>query len=436
MLKITKFPGIIRYNAKSYIDVFNNRPQYNHFKSYVTGLMISNNKTLTGIQSQFINSSSPNSLDNFMIRSEWSEKEINNKRLQSLEQNPETASKPHGVICIDDTLNHKTGKHMEDAEWHFDHAQKKMVLGHNIVSTQYKDNQLNNPLDYRLYHRKPDIKDLEKSYLKIEKQLDLFTPKQYFIEKLKLLLDFKKRLLRFKTKIELAIELIHEAESLGLKAKTYVFDSWFLCKQIVRVIRSYGKDWISVLKLNRLLVIANQKVKVSEFIKTLPKQAFRKFKTKKGHGYWVFTKSVRVSSLGKVRIVVSYDNPLLKGDPTVLVTNRKDWEPIKILNTYEMRWGIDAFYRDAKQHLGLEDYQIRNIKGIKRHWYFVFLAHSFLMLNAMKSKFIRRLRANISTVGQSSRAMADEITMSLVLWVYKNFQNRKGIDDVVQCLLS
>ena len=134
--------------------------------------------------------------------------------------------------------------------------------------------------------------------------------------------------------------------------------------------------------------------------------------------------------------MISYDNPLFKGDPTVLVTNRKDWESIKILNTYEMRWGIDAFYRDAKQHLGLEDYQIRNIKGIKRHWYFVFLAHTFLMLNAMNSKFIRRLRANISTVGQSSRAMVDEITMSLILWIYKNFQNRKGIDGVVQCLLG
>jgi len=122
----------------------------------------------------------------------------------------------------------------------------------------------------------------------LDKQIDLFQAKQYLIEKLKLLLNFQRRLQRFKTKIELAIELIHQAETLRIKAKTYVFDSWFLCKDIVNVIAAYGKDWISILKSNRILVVKNKKISVSDYIKTIPNMSFRQIKTKGGKYYWVY----------------------------------------------------------------------------------------------------------------------------------------------------
>jgi SRSO17 transposase len=436
MIKIIKFPSIVKNHARVFKNIFKNKAQYKHFKEYITGLMLSENKTFMGIQSKYVNTSSVNSLDHFMIHAEWSENEINEKRIIDLQKRKDTASKPEGVISIDDTLNHKTGKHMDDAEYHFDHSTGKYILGHNIVSTQYKDRKNSYPLDYRQYYRKPTEKQLTKQYQKLDKQINLFQPKQYLVEKLKLLLDFQRRLKRFKTKIELAIELIHCAEAMAIKAKVYVFDSWFLCKDIVKVIASYGKDWISILKSNRNLIIKNEKISVSEYIKTIPKMSYRQIQTKWGKCYWVFTKVVHVCSLGKVRIVISYDNKKLAGDPTVLVTNRKEWEPVKIISTYKLRWSIDAFYRDAKQHLGLEAYQLRNGKGIKRHWYLVFLAYTFLMLNVKNSRLLRRIKANISTIGESSRTLADEVTMSLILWVYKNFKNNKQIDEVLQCLLN
>lgn len=434
MIKIIKYPAIVQNHARVFKNIFNNRAQYKHFKQYLTGLMICENKTFSGIQSKYVKGSSVNSLDHFMINAEWSENEINEKRIIDLQKQEDTASRAEGVISIDDTLTHKTGKSMDDAEFHFDHSTGKYILGHNFVSTQYKDRKISYPLDYRQYYRKPTEKELKKQYQKLDKQIDLFQPKQYLIEKLKLLLDFQRRLKRFKTKIELAIELIHQAEALGIKAKVYVFDSWFLCKDIVKVISFYGKDWISILKSNRNLIIKNKKISVSEYIKTIPKMSYRQIKTKGGKFYWVFTKVVHVCSLGKVRIVISYDNKALKGDPAVLVTNRKEWEPVKIISTYELRWSIDAFYRDAKQHLGLEAYQLRNGKGIKRHWYFVFLAYTFLMLNVQNSRLLRRIKANISTIGESGRNLADEVTMSLILWVYKNFKNDKQVDEVLQCL--
>jgi hypothetical protein len=174
------------------------------------------------------------------------------------------------------------------------------VLGHNFISIQYKDRNISYAIDYRQYYRKTTKKQLTKEYKKLAKQIDLFNQKQYLIEKLKLLLDYQRRLQRFKSKIELSIELIHKTESLGIKAKTYAFDSWFLCKEIINVIASYGKDWISVLKSNRKLIIKNNKISVSKYAKSIPKHCFRQRKTKGGNSYWVFTKVVYVRSLAQL----------------------------------------------------------------------------------------------------------------------------------------
>jgi len=211
MIKITKYPAIVQSHARVFKNIFNNKAQYKHFKEYLTGLMICENKTFSGIKSKYVNANSVNSMDHFMINAEWSENEINDKRIRDLQKRKHTASRSEGVISFDDTLTHKTGKCMDDAEFHFDHSTGKYILGHNFVSTQYKDRKISYPLDYRQYYRKPTKKQLKKQYKQLDKQIDLFQPKQYLIEKLKLLLNFQRRLKRFKTKIELAIELIHRA---------------------------------------------------------------------------------------------------------------------------------------------------------------------------------------------------------------------------------
>ena len=76
--------------------------------------------------------------------------------------------------------------------------------------------------------------------------------------------------------------------------------------------------------------------------------------------YWCFTRSVRVPGLGKVRLVISFENPQLTGTYAVLLTNRTDWSAKKILATYLQRWPIETFYQDSKGHLGLDQYRIRS----------------------------------------------------------------------------
>ena len=186
MIKITKWPSIIQSHAKVFKNIFKNKAQFKHFKEYITGLMLCKNKTIEGMQSKFIDACSVNSLDHFMIRTDWSETELNDKRVLHLQRNKETQSKVEGVIGIDDTIAHKTGKHIDDVEIHFDHSTGKYVLGHNIVSIEYKDREINYPIDYRQYYRKPTLKELAQGYKKLDKQIDLFKPVQYLLSVIKL----------------------------------------------------------------------------------------------------------------------------------------------------------------------------------------------------------------------------------------------------------
>jgi IS4 transposase len=52
----------------------------------------------------------------------------------------------------------------------------------------------------------------------------------------------------------------------------------------------------------------------------------------------------------------------------------------EIIDYYSQRWAIEIFMRSPKENFGFDQYQMRKIKGIKRHWYLVFLASSYLVL--------------------------------------------------------
>ena len=85
----------------------------------------------------------------------------------------------------------------------------------------------------------------------------------------------------------------------------------------------------------------------------------------------------------------SFDNKELTGTYAALVSNRRDWTAHEIISLYLQRWPIETFYQDGKGHLGLDDYRMRTIEAIKKHWCLVFVAYSILHLNQTKRDWNR-----------------------------------------------
>lgn len=405
MLPIVEYPGVV----SNYIHIFEkffSKPQLKHFAQYITGLMVSNNKTVTGINRCFVGHNDQSAKNHFITDSNWSDEEFEKCRVETMFEVIKKHHEKDGVLLIDDTLAHKTGKKIEGVGIHFDHSDRRYVLGHQPVTSHWVGKRTHFPVDIELYIKEKDLKDKTK----------------------------------FKSKIDLAISFVNKAVEKGIPFSCVSADSWFFCKRFIKEIERNKKDWVFACKLNRRVIFNNAPMRLSEYIKAIPGSSFKCIEIKKGNGenvkYWYFTKSIRMVKQGRVRIVVTHRDPELKDDPKVLVTNRLEWEAKKIISTYSKRWTIDTFYREAKQSLGFEDCELRILKGVMRHWHLIFVAYYFLQLSSLDRTLSRWFKTNLKTIGMKCQLAGTEILRSFILFVFEMLRQKKDVNDILEYSLS
>ena len=108
----------------------------------------------------------------------------------------------------------------------------------------------------------------------------------------------------------------------------------------------------------------------------------------------------------------------------------------EILPTYAQRWPIETFYRDAKQNLGLENCELRILKGIRRHWDLVFLAYTLLQVESLSGPLSKWIKSNVVTIGGKCRIASAEILRSFIFWAYQNFNQENDVDQVFKIAMK
>jgi SRSO17 transposase len=402
MLPIAVYPSVVDEFLPKVKNGFS-KPQLKQFARYLTGLIVCDNKTVTAINNSFVGHNDQSALNNWLTDSDWSDEKLDKARKQLIKEELNAKNIKNGVLIIDDTLNHKTGKHMDGVNIHFDHAQGKTTLGHQLVTSHLATGKFSIPLDFELYQRNENQPD-------------------------------------FKSKNELAQALIAKAVADGFCFDRVVTDVWYFNFENTNYIESLGKDWVAGCKINRLIQTGNGYVSLSDYLQTLPKEDFKKVSVKTREGersFWTFAKNVSLKNHNqRVRVVFSYLDETLAGEPKVLATNRLNWDVKTVLETYLLRWKIDVFYRDAKQELGLEDYEVRKLSGLKRHWLMVFLADTLLQLNSKADKLVESVKSDLKTVGSTCRYATLEILKSFINLVLKLAKKAKTADEILKYTLS
>ena len=151
--------------------------------------------------------------------------------------------------------------------------------------------------------------------------------------------------------------------------------------------------------------------------------------------YWTFTLAVRLPGLGKVRLVVSFKSAELTGTYVVLVTNRVEWGPQRIIALYLQRWPIETFYQDGKTHLGLDEYRMRNAEAIGKHWCLVFVAYSLLHLDCLPPSPTPG-SLPIKTIGEACRQQAQALMQAVILYAHERLQRGQRVEDIVGYLFA
>jgi hypothetical protein len=341
-------------HGEAFRDLFENRRQFRHFQNYVTGLMVLDNKSLANMARCLLDSADKTNLSRFFSEAPWFQEQVNTRRVRYSLQQTKAVRRPkaQSALIVDDTLCEHVGSLFEYVDHHYNHGEETYPLAHNPVTSHYVSGPVRFPVDLRLYRRYEEFTDWEafvhkhfpdreiprqkKARTRLHKEVDLV-----------LMVDPEFLALHehFRTKIDLAIELLTSAIGHKLPFSVLLFDGWYLSEELVQAAKRRKKDWVSILKKNRNLETnsfvvrdANEKplrfdqpeVSVEDLVPLIPPSAYRAIQVA-GKTYWTFSFTPRLSRLGKVRVVISFEKADLTGSYVVLVTNRVDWNAHRII---------------------------------------------------------------------------------------------------------
>ena len=130
---IVEFPTLVQQAVEQFGAVFANEPERRHFAEYLTGLLVAAKKTITGINAEFAATTDQSCLNKWLTQVNWDVQELNQQRLEWLQQTPTTRYAESGIIPIDNTLVDHTGKLIEDVGYYWDHAEQRHKIAHDYL---------------------------------------------------------------------------------------------------------------------------------------------------------------------------------------------------------------------------------------------------------------------------------------------------------------
>lgn len=134
---IVEFPTVVQQAVKQFGDVFANEPERQHFGEYLTGLLVAEKKTVTGINAEFAETTDQSCLNRWLGAAPWDVQQLNERRLAWHQHDPQTRYSERGIIPIDNTLVDHAGKLIEDAGYYWDHAEKRHKIAHDYLIANY-----------------------------------------------------------------------------------------------------------------------------------------------------------------------------------------------------------------------------------------------------------------------------------------------------------
>ena len=245
------------------------------------------------------------------------------------------------VFCIvDDTISSKTKPSsralhpIEDAYFHQSHLKGKQDYGHQAVVVMLSCNGI--VLNYALVMYDKSMSKV-KIVQEIAKELPIPPVVSYFL-----------------------------------------CDSCYTCGDIMDAFIKKGFYTIGALKTNRILYPCGIKQKVSEFALLLRKtDAAVSLVTVGSRSYYVYRYEGNLNGIENAVVLITYPKDAFQVPKALraFISTDVSLSTKEILDKYADRWPVELFFRQSKDKLSFDWYQIRSSKGIHRYWLLISLAH-------------------------------------------------------------
>ena len=404
MIPIVEFPAIVEHYAHYFEPVFSEEA-FIQFKRYISGLLVSENKTITGINQLFVNEvRAQSSLNRLLMVSPFSLGAFNQARLEMLAGVPRTRIKPtRGVLGLDDTLLTHYGQGFEKIAKLWDHVNNCYVWSHNLVSLHYSDEQTDYPVKFQLWEP-ADLEKLEKGLpeagikLKASKlALKTEAPvkwRQYLLGLWQRKQNNPAVAALYQSKLSIGQALLQQWVQEHPELKLPVtFDAWYTQPAFCRFLNeTLQLPYVGTLSKSDKVLLRSGKKTLGEFASGLKKEHLAAIKTNPEKGvfkritfrykgdeetYYSYCRTHRIATFGKQRLVINYRQADLTDKPVFYISNRRRWQAKGITRIRRHRWPVEVYYEEGKVE-GLDQYQLRDFEGICRHIALVAVVYSLL----------------------------------------------------------
>ena len=273
-----------------------------------------------------------------------------------------------GYLVIDDVTLDKAGEKMEGIAWLHSSTLGQKVLALNPVVLGWTDGEVYIPVAFRFWKR-------PKERVKGKPSAEAFDGTA------------------FKTKTQLAVDLLTWARQRGFDPTAVLFDAFYLSSPVIHFLRKTDWHWVSRIKGNRNLRYKGKKFKPQDWPRLAkPSKVRRKSRAPR------LTRSIvaELHGWGPIRIIAVRHRH--DAEVRYLAGSNTAWGRGRIEALYGHRWAIETSFRDTSQLLGLHDCQCRSFRAQENHVALVFVAYQFLVRQGHRDETIgdvlKRLKAH------------------------------------------
>jgi DDE superfamily endonuclease len=444
MLPVVRVPKTVQRQMRPYRDLFRRREGFEYVSRYVTGLLVSPNKTSQGIYAAQVwdgDGPSYRAMHEAVFEAGWDAEELLPRHRKLIA--PEHRNRGREVISLDWTLvHHERGPHIYGVTKSYDYVERRMAQFQTTVTAVVANRQLIDGIDARI--QEPDVSKEEEVYLKATVQASYAQMERARTRLLELLHHVKHRL-AYKKRTEIVVEMVKQLEEeWNFPQADYAFDNGVLTLELTRLIESKGKHWVSEVESSRHILWQDDWRRVDDVAMELRQQqpeSFRRVIVRCRNGEkkesWTFTKTVRLKKYERKRLAIVHERADLTDAPRFLLTDAVHWESGRIIETWSFRWAAEVFHEFSKQGTGLEAAQVRNEEAVKRHLRLSCLAQSILQRTptiASTSEQFAFAKGMI-TFGQRCRAITREVFSALLAVAQRLFAGGYSWDQVTEALM-
>jgi len=329
---------------------------YASFVSYLSGMLLEHRR----LSIQSVAAKAPLSvygrLQYFVSESKWSTDDVNKRRLEYIQGKRALAATADGDLIIDDSACPKPyARHTEAAEVQYAGIAGGTIRCNTFVAAVWAN---------------------QSHYFPV--QIATYRPQQGF--------PLGKDDPAFRSKIQLAQDLITYAIQQGIPFRDVIFDSWYLGKGFVDFLHDKDLAWISEAKGSNTVRYRHKWTRIDELAKLIPSHKFDRTVVLptcdgKERTFRIASFDTRLKAVNyKLRCIVAVGKWDERDEDGVHVflTNRLSVPPDEIVRRYTRRWRIEDVFKELKDFLHFDQYQVRSLKAIEHMWHLALLAHTYL----------------------------------------------------------